>query len=159
MVLFAPADLGGVLTIVSPCILPVVLFVFASADRPFIRSGLPTLIGIAATFAVGATLAAVAGGWAVEANQYGRAAAILLLWLFGVACGMDQVFAGMSVRLPFRRAALDRWWESVSRRGSAKVGQREPPQAPGFSRGAHSANVPSSRARASVNDRPDVLAT
>ncbi len=107
MVLFALAYLGGVLTIVSPCILPVLLFVFASADRPFIRSGLPMLIGIAA-------IAAVAGGWAVEANQYGRAAAILLLWLFGVACGMDQVFAGMSVRLPCRRAALDRWWESVA---------------------------------------------
>jgi cytochrome c biogenesis protein CcdA len=85
MVLFVLAYLGGVLTIVSPCILPVLPFVFARADRPFIRSGLPMLIGMAATFAVVATLAAVAGGWAVEANQYGRAAAILLLSLFGLA--------------------------------------------------------------------------
>jgi cytochrome c biogenesis protein CcdA/thiol-disulfide isomerase/thioredoxin len=85
MVLFVLAYLGGVLTIVSPCILPVLPFVFARADRPFIRSGLPMLIGMAVTFAVVATLAAVAGGWAVEANQYGRAAAILLLSLFGLA--------------------------------------------------------------------------
>jgi cytochrome c biogenesis protein CcdA/thiol-disulfide isomerase/thioredoxin len=85
MVLFVLAYLGGVLTIVSPCILPVLPFVFARADRPFIRSGLPMLIGMAATFAVVATLAAVAGGWAVEANQYGRVAAILLLSLFGLA--------------------------------------------------------------------------
>jgi cytochrome c biogenesis protein CcdA/thiol-disulfide isomerase/thioredoxin len=85
MVLFVLAYLGGVLTIVSPCILPVLPFVFARADRPFIRSGLPVLIGMAVTFAAVATLAAVAGGWAVRANQYGRDAAILLLALFGLA--------------------------------------------------------------------------
>ena len=84
MVLFVLAYLGGALTIVSPCILPVLPFVFARADRPFIRSGLPMLIGMALTFAVVATLAAVAGGWAVEANQYGRGAATLLLALFGL---------------------------------------------------------------------------
>jgi cytochrome c biogenesis protein CcdA len=39
MALFLLAYLGGVLTIVSPCILPVLPFVFARADRPFARSG------------------------------------------------------------------------------------------------------------------------
>ena len=34
---------------VSPCILPVLPLVFARADRPFARSGLPTLAGIAST--------------------------------------------------------------------------------------------------------------
>ena len=34
MILFALAYLGGVLTILSPCILPVLPFVFARADRP-----------------------------------------------------------------------------------------------------------------------------
>src|SRR5258708_17856070 len=95
MVLFVLAYLGGVLTIVSPCILPVLPFVFARADRPFVRSGLPMLIGMAATFAAIATLAAVAGGWAVEANQYGRAAASALLPVFGVAL----VFSRLSHRL------------------------------------------------------------
>ena len=47
-------------------------------------SGLPMLAGMAATFAVVATLAAVAGGWVVEANQYGRFVAIALLALFGL---------------------------------------------------------------------------
>ena len=84
MILFLLAYLGGVLTIVSPCILPVLPFVFARADRSFARSGLPLLAGMAATFAVVATLAAVGGGWAVEANQYGRIAALALLALFGV---------------------------------------------------------------------------
>jgi cytochrome c biogenesis protein CcdA len=54
-----------VLTIVSPCILPVLPFVFARSDQPFLRSGLPMLLGMAATFAAVATLAAVGGGWAV----------------------------------------------------------------------------------------------
>jgi hypothetical protein len=38
---------GGVLSIVSPCILPVLPFVFARADRPFIQNGLPMLVGMA----------------------------------------------------------------------------------------------------------------
>jgi cytochrome c biogenesis protein CcdA/thiol-disulfide isomerase/thioredoxin len=84
MTLLLAAYLGGVLTIVSPCILPVLPFVFARSDRPFFQSGLPLLLGMAVTFAGVATLAAVAGGWAVAANQYGRLAATLLLAVFGV---------------------------------------------------------------------------
>ena len=87
MLLFVLAYIGGVLTILSPCILPVLPFVFARADEPFLRRGLPMLLGMAATFAVIATLAAVGGGWAVEANEYGRYAALALLALFGVTLG------------------------------------------------------------------------
>jgi cytochrome c biogenesis protein CcdA/thiol-disulfide isomerase/thioredoxin len=76
--------LGGVLTILSPCILPVLPFVFARADQPFVKSGLPLLVGMALTFAGVATLAALGGGWAVHANQYGRIAALILLAFFGV---------------------------------------------------------------------------
>ncbi len=39
VILFLLSYLGGVLTILSPCILPVLPFVFARADRPFLRSG------------------------------------------------------------------------------------------------------------------------
>lgn len=84
MLLFLLAYLGGVLTIVSPCILPVLPFVFSRADRPFLKSGLPMLAGMTVTFALVASLAAVAGGWAVEANRYGRFAAIGLLAVFGI---------------------------------------------------------------------------
>src|ERR1700749_4889930 len=84
MILFVLAYLGGVLTIVTPCILPVLPFVFARADRPFVKSGLPLLVGMAATFALIATLAAVGGGWAVQANQWGRYAALALLAVFGL---------------------------------------------------------------------------
>lgn len=85
MILFLLAFLGGVLTIASPCILPVLPFVFARSDRPFLRSGLPLLAGMAVTFALVASLVAIGGGWAVAANQYGRTAALALLAAFGVA--------------------------------------------------------------------------
>ena len=84
MILFGLAYLGGVLTILSPCILPVLPFVFARADRPFLKSGLPMLLGMAVTFALIATLAAVGGGWAVRANEYGRWIALVLLALFAI---------------------------------------------------------------------------
>ena len=84
MILFLLAYVGGVLTIISPCILPILPFVFARSDRPFVSTGLPMLAGMAATFSVVATLAAVGGGWAVQANEYGRYAALALLALFGI---------------------------------------------------------------------------
>src|SRR6202522_3129126 len=84
MILFLLAYLGGVLTIVSPCILPVIPFVLARADRPSLRNGLPMLIGMTLAFAVVASFASVAGGWVVSANQYGRLAALVLLAVFGL---------------------------------------------------------------------------
>ncbi len=74
--------LGGVLTIVSPCILPVLPFVFAHSERRFLTNGLPLLAGMAVSFAGIATLAAVGGAWAVRVNQYGRLFALLLLSAF-----------------------------------------------------------------------------
>src|SRR5262249_32755055 len=84
MLLFLVAYLGGVLTILSPCILPVVPFVFARADRSFVRSGLPLLTGMAIAFCAIGTLAAVGGSWAIDANRYGRVIAMLVLALFGL---------------------------------------------------------------------------
>src|SRR5580698_11390083 len=84
MLLIVLAYLGGALTILSPCILPVLPFVFARSDQPFVRSGLPLLAGMALTFALVATLATLGGSWAVHANQYGRIAAMVLLTLVGL---------------------------------------------------------------------------
>ena len=95
MLLILLAYLGGILTILSPCILPVLPFVFARAGRSFARSTLPMLAGMAGTFAIVATLAAVGGGWAVRANAIGRWAALVLLALFGLAL----VFPAVSDRL------------------------------------------------------------
>jgi cytochrome c biogenesis protein CcdA len=94
MTLFLLAYLGGILTIISPCILPVIPFVLARADRPFLRDGLPILVGMTLAFAVVASLASVAGGWVVSANQYGRLAALVLLAAFG----LTLIFPGLADR-------------------------------------------------------------
>jgi cytochrome c biogenesis protein CcdA/thiol-disulfide isomerase/thioredoxin len=85
MWLFLLAFLGGALTIVSPCILPVLPFVFARSDQPFSRATAPLLAGMALTFAAIATLAAVGGGWAVRINSLGRTVALILMAAFGLA--------------------------------------------------------------------------
>src|SRR3984893_15834855 len=82
MILVLLVFLGGVLTILSPCILPVLPFVFARSEQKFLTSGLPLLIGMAVTFAGIATLAAVGGAWAVRVNQYGRLLSMVLLVAF-----------------------------------------------------------------------------
>jgi cytochrome c biogenesis protein CcdA/thiol-disulfide isomerase/thioredoxin len=84
MVLLVLAFLGGILTIISPCILPVLPFVFSKADQPFRKSGLPLLAGMALTFAGFAAIATVGGAWVVRANQYGRIAALVVLAIFGL---------------------------------------------------------------------------
>jgi cytochrome c biogenesis protein CcdA/thiol-disulfide isomerase/thioredoxin len=84
MILTVLVFLGGMLTILSPCILPVLPFVFARAEQPFLKSGLPLLGGMALTFAAVATLAAVGGSWAVHVNQYGRTIALVLMAAFAL---------------------------------------------------------------------------
>ncbi|WP_106853462.1 cytochrome c biogenesis protein DipZ [Caballeronia novacaledonica] len=85
MSLIVIALLGGVFTVLSPCILPVVPFVFARSDKPFVTDRLPLLIGLAGTFALvtGIGVAGLAG--AAQLNQYGRWIALATLGLFGVA--------------------------------------------------------------------------
>ena len=115
MVFYLLAYLGGALTILSPCILPVLPFVFARADRSFVRSTLPMLAGMAATFAIVATLAAFGGGWAVRANSIGRWAALALLALFGIAL----LFPSVSDRVTRPLVALG------SRMSERKPGEQE----------------------------------
>jgi len=102
MTLLILAFIGGVLTIVSPCILPVLPFVLARADRPFLKNGLPMLLGMALAFTAVATLAAVGGGWAVQANEYGRFAALALLAAFA----LTLIFPALADRLARPLVAL-----------------------------------------------------
>src|ERR1700744_3837169 len=95
MLLLLLAYLGGILTILSPCILPVLPFVFVRADQPFRKSGLPLLAGMAVTFVLVASLVTVGGNWAVRANQFGRVAALILFGIFG----LTLVFSSLADRL------------------------------------------------------------
>ncbi len=85
MVLFVLAFLGGVLTILSPCILPILPFTFARSDQPFRKAGLPLLLSMAVTFAAVASIAVAGGSWLVRANQYGRIAALVIFALLGLS--------------------------------------------------------------------------
>src|SRR5271169_6808590 len=84
MLIYLLAFGGGVLTILSPCILPVLPFVFAHADRPFRRAGLPLLLGMALTFSLVATAAAYGGHWVVRLNQGGRYVAMFVFLVLGL---------------------------------------------------------------------------
>lgn len=102
MLLILLSYLAGALTILSPCILPVLPFVFARAGQPFMKSGLPLLLGMALTFAGVATLAAVGGGWAVQANQAGRWIALAVM----AVLGLTLVFPSLADRLTRPLVAL-----------------------------------------------------
>lgn len=85
MTLLILAYLGGALTILSPCILPVLPFVLSRSGQPFLRGTLPMLAGMALTFAAVVSLASAGGAWVVQANEYGRIAALVLLAVFGLS--------------------------------------------------------------------------
>jgi cytochrome c biogenesis protein CcdA/thiol-disulfide isomerase/thioredoxin len=120
MLLILLAYLGGALTILSPCILPVLPFVFARTGQPFVRSGLPLLAGMALTFALVATLAAVGGGWVVQANEYGRWIALVLMAFFGVTLMLPH----LADRLTKPLVALgDRLSNKAQQAGEVAAGQ------------------------------------
>ncbi|MBN2753057.1 MAG: redoxin family protein [Rhodospirillaceae bacterium] len=104
--LLLAAYLGGLLTIASPCILPVLPFVFARAGTNFLRNGLPLLLGMAMTFAAVASLAALGGAWAATGNQIGRWVALAFLTVMGLtlllpsmATWVMRPFVGMGERV------------------------------------------------------------
>ena len=84
MLILALSYLGGVLTIFSPCVLPVVPFVFSRSDEPFRRSGLPMLVGMGLSFAFFGALSVTGGKWVIQANQYGRFFALFIFTLLGL---------------------------------------------------------------------------
>ncbi|RKS28373.1 cytochrome c biogenesis protein CcdA [Pseudomonas sp. WPR_5_2] len=82
--MFLIAFLGGILTVLSPCILPVVPFLFAGADRK--RSSiLLTLGGMALTFALVSSLAVVSSEWVIKASNAGRHVALIVMVLFALS--------------------------------------------------------------------------
>jgi len=116
------AYVGGVLTVVSPCILPVLPFVFTRAGQPFWRAGAPMLAGMAVSFALVATLAAVAGNWVVTVNQAGRWLAMGLFAVFGLALLWPGIAARLSAPVVALGGRLSRRAEGGGIGGSALLG-------------------------------------
>ncbi|WP_172149530.1 cytochrome c biogenesis protein DipZ [Pseudomonas tumuqii] len=72
------AFLGGVLTLLSPCILPILPLLLSRAGGPAWGPSL-TLLGLASGFAVLASLAVVSSDWVIGASEWGRYLALGLL--------------------------------------------------------------------------------
>ncbi|WP_338473533.1 cytochrome c biogenesis protein DipZ [Pseudomonas sp. MS646] len=84
------AFLGGILTILSPCILPVVPFLFARANRAP-GSMLLTLGGMVLTFALVSSLAVVSSDWVLRASNVGRQVALAVMVLFALSLIFSRV--------------------------------------------------------------------
>ena len=84
------AFLAGVLTIVSPCILPVIPLAFARTGRSFTRETLPMLLGLALAFTAAALLATTAVRALLVAEEAGRVVALALLAAVGGALLSDR---------------------------------------------------------------------
>lgn len=78
------AFLGGLLTVLSPCILPVVPFLFAGAQRSRAAIVL-TLGGMALTFALISSLAVVSSEWVIQASNSGRYVALIVMSVFALS--------------------------------------------------------------------------
>lgn len=105
------AVLGGVLTILSPCILPVIPLVFSRSGRSFSRETLPMLAGLGLAFVAAALLATATARWLLVANEAGRWIALLML-------------AAVGVSLLSTRAA--EWFaRPIARSGAAVVSRRD----------------------------------
>ena len=110
MLLYLLSYLAGALTIMSPCILPILPFAFARAGKPFLSHGLPMLAGMTVMFAGMAALVSVGGQWAVGANDVGRSVALVLLALFG----LTLVFPALADRMTRPLVQLGgRWAQSA----------------------------------------------
>lgn len=118
MLLLILAYLGGALTILSPCILPVLPFVFARPDRPFLRSGLPMLAGMALTFAAVASLAAVGSHWVSQANQIGRWIALTLMAAFALSLLWPSLAARLGAPIQSLGSRLSLSADTANERGS-----------------------------------------
>jgi cytochrome c biogenesis protein CcdA/thiol-disulfide isomerase/thioredoxin len=108
MTILLLAFFGGVLTILSPCILPIIPLVFARAGRSFSRELVPMLVGLALAFTAAALIATATAHWLIVANVVGRQLALVL-------------FAIVGITLLFPRAAE---WASrpATRAGAALLG-------------------------------------
>ncbi|WP_321887816.1 cytochrome c biogenesis protein DipZ [Paraburkholderia bannensis] len=116
MSLIVVAFIGGVFTVLSPCIVPVVPFVFARSDQPFVTGRLPLLAGLGATFALLTGLGAAGLNGAAQLSEYGRDLALVLFAVFGAAL----LFPALATRLaqPLTRLA-DRFVARSNPQGTA----------------------------------------
>jgi cytochrome c biogenesis protein CcdA/thiol-disulfide isomerase/thioredoxin len=120
LLLYVAVFAGGMLTIFSPCILPVLPFVLPRAGRPFRSETLPLLAGLVAAFVFVAIVGTAGAAWVAAAADGGRVLALVLLTTAGAAL--------LSPRLASRiTRPLVRIGERLSIHGSAPSSRVGPP--------------------------------
>jgi cytochrome c biogenesis protein CcdA/thiol-disulfide isomerase/thioredoxin len=103
MLVLVLAFLGGVLTILSPCILPIIPLVFARSGRGFAREIAPMLGGLALAFTAAALIATATAHWLIVANVVGRDFALVLFAIVGIT--LVSARAAEWIARPATRAA------------------------------------------------------
>jgi cytochrome c biogenesis protein CcdA/thiol-disulfide isomerase/thioredoxin len=119
MILLVLTYLAGVLTILSPCILPVLPFVFSKAQGSFFKNGLPLLIGMALTFSLLSGVAILGGEWIGKANEIGRVVAMVLMSLFGLSLLFPRLSEAVF-------APLTRFGSSLANHGQSAEKMKDP---------------------------------
>lgn len=92
MILIAITYLAGVLTILSPCILPVLPFVFSKSQGSFLKNAVPLLLGMVVTFSFFSAIALIGGEFLSKLSEYGRLLAMVFLTLFGLSLIFQHQF-------------------------------------------------------------------
>ena len=101
---------GGLLTILSPCVLPIVPLVFSRAARPLDERVL-MLAGLALTFAVVATAGTLGLAWIGAAGELGRWLALVFMGVVALSLASER--AAIALARPFIGAGA--WMDSIAR--------------------------------------------
>ena len=122
MILLILTYLAGVLTILSPCILPVLPFVFSRSQGSFLKNGVPLLIGMALTFSLLSGLALAGGEWIGKANEFGRWIALGLMAVFGISLLIPHISEAAMAPLTRLGSRIGRGTREDSIGGSVLIG-------------------------------------
>lgn len=104
---------GGIIALLSPCILPILPLLFARTGRSFARETLPMLGGLALSFTVVAAAGSIGAHTlaVAHADQFARIAALVLLGVVGASLLLPRAAAHVAapaVRLGARLDAVGR---------------------------------------------------
>lgn len=101
MATFVLAFLGGLLTILSLCVLPIVPLAFSRAQQSR-RDRALMFVGLACTFAIVATAATLSAAWIATASEADRWIALIFLAITALSLISER--AAVLITRPFVRA-------------------------------------------------------
>jgi cytochrome c-type biogenesis protein len=105
------AILGGILTVFSPCVLPILPIIVGRSLQSHRYGPIALVSGLVAGFATIGSLLGVTSSWLVGLTNILRPIAIALL----LAAGIAMLFPSLSY--PFQNLPFDKWLPKSARRG------------------------------------------